>query len=69
VAAAAARESREGRAGAVEVPVLIDYYRALDYSLGERQMAAIQEFTERAAARGETPFPESARIPIPGGRK
>lgn len=68
VAAAAARASREGRAGALEVPVLLDYYRSLDYSLGDRQLAAIQEFAERAAARGETPFPVSARIPIPGGR-
>lgn len=60
VAAAAARESRAGRAGAVEVPVLLDYYRALDYSLGDRQLAAIQEFAERAAARGETSLLMSA---------
>jgi chorismate dehydratase len=62
--------SRDARrpAGALKVPVLLDYYRALDYSLGERQLAAIQEFTERAAARGEMPFPMSARIPIAGGQ-
>jgi chorismate dehydratase len=64
VAAAAARESRSGRAGALGMPVLLDYYRTLDYSLGERQLAAIEEFTARAAARGEIPTPMSARSPV-----
>ncbi|MGA5900207.1 menaquinone biosynthetic enzyme MqnA/MqnD family protein [Streptomyces venetus] len=64
VAAAAAREARSGRAGALGTPVLLDYYRALDYSLGERQLAAIQEFAARAAARGEVPGPVSARVPV-----
>ncbi|MFD8723108.1 menaquinone biosynthetic enzyme MqnA/MqnD family protein [Streptomyces sp. NPDC059629] len=67
VAAAAARESHRSRAGALEVPLLLDYYRLLDYSLGERQLAAIQEFAERAAARGEVPAPASTRITIHGG--
>ncbi|MEV0639910.1 MqnA/MqnD/SBP family protein [Streptomyces sp. NPDC050619] len=40
VAAAVARESRSGRADALGMPVLLDYYRALDYSPGERQPAA-----------------------------
>ncbi|MFF1730732.1 menaquinone biosynthesis protein [Streptomyces sp. NPDC058247] len=68
VAVAAARESRESRAGAVDVPVLLDYYRALDYSLGERQMAAINEFAGRAFARGEALVPAATRIPIPEGQ-
>lgn len=67
VAATAAREARRSRVGAFDVPVLLDYYRALDYSLGDRQLAAMQEFSERAAARGEVPAPMSARIPIHGG--
>ncbi|GAA2317084.1 menaquinone biosynthesis protein [Streptomyces kunmingensis] len=65
VAAAAAREARGSSAGAFGEGVLLDYYRALDYSLGDRQLAAIQEFSERAAARGEVPAPLSARIPMP----
>ncbi|MBC2867426.1 menaquinone biosynthetic enzyme MqnA/MqnD family protein [Streptomyces mexicanus] len=68
VAIAAARESRESRNGAVDVPVLLDYYQALDYSLGERQMAAIHEFAARAFARGEALTPVPARIPIHEGQ-
>jgi chorismate dehydratase len=68
VAVTAAHEARRSRVGAFGVPVLLDYYRALDYSLGDRQLAAIQEFSERAAARGDVPAPMSARIPIHGGR-
>jgi chorismate dehydratase len=68
VAAAAAREARTNHVGAFDVSVLLDYYQALDYSLGDRQLAAIQEFSERAAARGNVPARLSARIPILGGR-
>lgn len=64
VAAAAARG---GRSRALGEPVLLDYFRTLDYSLGERQLAAVQEFSARAAARGETVRPLPARIPVHGG--
>jgi chorismate dehydratase len=35
--------------------VLADYFRALDFSLGERQIAGLREFARRAAARNEAP--------------
>ncbi|MFI7385097.1 menaquinone biosynthetic enzyme MqnA/MqnD family protein [Streptomyces sp. NPDC049813] len=69
VAAAAAREARGAGAGTFDVPVLLDYFRTLDHTLGERQLAAVQEFSARAAARGEVPAPVPARIPIHGGRR
>jgi chorismate dehydratase len=34
---------------------LATYFRALDFSLGERQIAGLREFARRAAARGEVP--------------
>ena len=34
---------------------LVDYFRALDFSLGERQIAGVREFAARAAAAGEAP--------------
>jgi chorismate dehydratase len=39
---------------------LATYFRALDFSLGERQIAGLREFARRAAARGEAP-------PLPAG--
>jgi chorismate dehydratase len=36
-------------------PVLAEYFRALDFSLGERQIAGLREFASRAAAAGEAP--------------
>jgi chorismate dehydratase len=39
---------------------LANYYRALDFSLGERQLAGLREFGRRAAAWGEAP-------PLPAG--
>ncbi|NJQ01107.1 menaquinone biosynthesis protein [Streptomyces zingiberis] len=71
VAAAAARESGRGGAAPLGPAVLLDYYRALDYSLGDRQLAAIQEFALRAAGRAGTPLHPlhpSVRLPAPGGR-
>ena len=38
-----------------DAATLADYFRALDFSLGERQIAGIREFARRAAARGEAP--------------
>jgi len=35
--------------------VLSDYFRALDFSLGERQLRGLREFAARAAQRGEAP--------------
>jgi chorismate dehydratase len=35
--------------------MLADYFRGLDFSLGERQVAGLQEFASRAARRGEAP--------------
>ncbi|MCY1137350.1 menaquinone biosynthesis protein [Actinoplanes sp. Pm04-4] len=38
-----------------DAATLANYFRALDFSLGERQIAGIREFARRAAARGEVP--------------
>ncbi|MGW0364890.1 menaquinone biosynthesis protein [Streptomyces sp. NPDC002990] len=67
VAAAAAAESARGPGGRLPEQVLLDYYRVLDYSLGDRQLAAVREFARRAADRGEVP---AGRIhfPVPGER-
>ncbi|GAB1688830.1 menaquinone biosynthetic enzyme MqnA/MqnD family protein [Krasilnikovia sp. M28-CT-15] len=43
-----------------DVATLATYFRALDFSLGERQIAGVREFARRAAARGQTP-------PLPAG--
>jgi chorismate dehydratase len=56
VAAAAARESAGTRNGHLDEGVLAGYYQALDYSLGERQLAAVGEFARRAAVWGEVPL-------------
>jgi chorismate dehydratase len=37
------------------VPTLAAYFRAIDFSLGERQVAGLREFASRAAAAGEAP--------------
>lgn len=55
VAAAAAVEAAHGPSGPLPQRVLLDYYHALDYSLGDRQLAGIREFASRAAARGDIP--------------
>lgn len=49
VAAAAARWEP------FDAETLANYFRALDFSLGERQIAGVREFARRAAARGEVP--------------
>ncbi|MDY7088345.1 MAG: menaquinone biosynthesis protein [Actinomycetota bacterium] len=49
VAAAAARWEP------FDAETLATYFRALDFSLGERQIAGVREFARRAAARGEVP--------------
>jgi chorismate dehydratase len=54
VAAAAARWEPFDEA------TLATYFRALDFSLGDRQIAGVREFARRAAARGEVP-------PLPAG--
>ena len=38
-----------------DAATLATYFRALDFSLGERQIAGVREFARRAAARGEAP--------------
>jgi chorismate dehydratase len=38
-----------------DAETLATYFRALDFSLGERQIAGVREFARRAAARGEVP--------------
>jgi chorismate dehydratase len=43
-----------------EPATLATYFRALDFSLGERQLAGLGEFARRAAERGEAP-------PLPEG--
>lgn len=49
VAAAAARWE------SIDPAVLTGYFEALDFSLGERQVAGLREFARRAAAAGVTP--------------
>jgi len=49
VAAAAARWEP------FDAETLATYFRTLDFSLGERQMAGVREFARRAAVRGEVP--------------
>jgi chorismate dehydratase len=51
VAAAAARWEP------FDAATLAAYFRTLDFSLGERQVAGVREFARRAAARGEVPAP------------
>jgi chorismate dehydratase len=38
-----------------DAATLATYFRALDFSLGERQVAGVREFARRAAARGAAP--------------
>jgi chorismate dehydratase len=38
-----------------DAATLATYFRALDFSLGDRQVAGLREFAGRAAARGEVP--------------
>ncbi|RIW49166.1 ABC transporter substrate-binding protein [Micromonospora endophytica] len=38
-----------------DAATLASYFRALDFSLGERQIAGLREFARRAALLGETP--------------
>ena len=38
-----------------DAATLANYFRALDFSLGERQVAGLGEFARRAAERGEVP--------------
>src|SRR3954462_3382388 len=38
-----------------DAATLATYFRTLDFSLGERQIAGVREFGRRAAARGEVP--------------
>jgi chorismate dehydratase len=46
-----------------DAATLANYFRALDFSLGERQIAGLREFARHAAARGEVP-PLPAEGPI-----
>jgi chorismate dehydratase len=43
-----------------DAETLATYFRTLDFSLGDRQVAGLREFARRAAARGEVP-------PLPDG--
>jgi len=38
-----------------DAATLATYFRALDFSLGERQLQGVRDFARRAAARGEVP--------------
>jgi chorismate dehydratase len=38
-----------------DAATLASYFRTLDFSLGDRQVAGLREFARRAAARGEAP--------------
>jgi chorismate dehydratase len=57
VAAAAARWEP------FDAAALATYFRTLDFSLGDRQIAGVREFARRAAARGEVPaLPEDGPV-------
>ncbi|HET6213348.1 MAG TPA: MqnA/MqnD/SBP family protein, partial [Micromonosporaceae bacterium] len=56
VAAAAARWAP------FDPATLAAYFRVLDFSLGERQIAGLREFAARAAALGEVPPLEELRF-------
>lgn len=46
-----------------DAETLATYFRALDFSLGERQIAGLREFARRAAERGEVPaLPEDGPL-------
>lgn len=46
-----------------DAATLATYFRALDFSLGERQIEGVREFARRAAARGEVPaLPEEGPV-------
>ncbi|WP_026211704.1 menaquinone biosynthetic enzyme MqnA/MqnD family protein [Longispora albida] len=50
-----------------DAQTLASYFRALDFSFGERQVAGLREFASRVAARGEAPelpggWPEFASV-------
>ncbi|MBO3740848.1 menaquinone biosynthetic enzyme MqnA/MqnD family protein [Actinoplanes flavus] len=46
-----------------DAATLANYFRALDFSLGDRQIAGVREFARRAADRGEVPsLPENGPI-------
>jgi len=38
-----------------DAATLATYFRTLDFSLGDRQVAGLREFARRAAAAGEAP--------------
>jgi len=38
-----------------DAPTLANYFRTLDFSLGERQIAGVREFSARASALGQAP--------------
>lgn len=40
-----------------DAATLASYFRTLDFSLGERQLAGLREFAKRAAGRGAVPAP------------
>ena len=47
---------------------LADYFRALDFSLGERQVAGLREFAARAASAGAAPaLPVDGPVFFPAG--
>jgi chorismate dehydratase len=47
--------TRAARWEPFDAPTLAEYFRALDFSLGERQLAGVREFTRRAALQGAVP--------------
>lgn len=53
VALAGIKESEKPPFGPLKYDTLVEYYRSLDYSLGKRQVAAMNEFSNRAVAKGE----------------
>ena len=65
VARSVPRRTRRGRRSrrrweTFDAATLASYFRALDFSLGERQIAGVREFAVRAAAAGQVP-------PLPDG--
>ncbi|MDP9183220.1 MAG: menaquinone biosynthesis protein [Actinomycetota bacterium] len=49
-----------------DAPTLASYFRTLDFSLGERQLEGVKEFTRRAALQGAVPADARLTLLPPG---
>jgi chorismate dehydratase len=54
--------ARAARWEPFDAPTLASYFRTLDFSLGERQLEGVREFTRRAALHGAIPADAALRV-------